>query len=214
MSDPDFIQHQAYASRFGAYRAILSRLLNHDPAMFELPPASQVVDVGCGYGDLLKTLRARGYEKLVGVEPDPVCREAALNNGLTVREGTLTGTGLPDASADAVIVNEVFHHVDNYVRAVDEIARVLKPSGLLCFIEPAPTGLRRMMDFLTFRTPLPRWVPSVRLRYDVMKLEVETGLYPQFLSQQEGFHNALARHFKPVWLRRGWFFQFGKYVLG
>lgn len=212
MNSGDFVQHSTYAGHFGAYRSLLGRLLNHDPAMFDLSADSQIVDAGCGYGDLLKTLRARGYRKLVGVEPDAACRTGAQAEGLDVREGTLMRTGLPDAFADAVIVNEVFHHVEDYVRNIDELARIVKPGGLLCFLEPAPTVLRSGMDLLTFHTPLPRLVPAIRTRYEVMRLEMDTGLYPQFLRQQPQFHDALARRFLRVWLRYGWFFQFGKYV--
>lgn len=211
MHDDHFIQDPAYAGHFGAYRAILHRLLHHDPAMFELPRDIRIVDVGCGYGDLLKTLRARGYTNLIGVEPDPVCRGGARKIGLDVRGGTLAATGLPDASADAVIVNMVFHHIDDYASAAAEIARVLKPNGILCMMEPAPTVLRRLMDFLTFRTPLQKISKAVASRYAVMKLEMDTGMYPKFLADQEEFHAALERHFQKLWLRTGWFFQFGKY---
>lgn len=212
MTDDGFVQDPAYAGHFGAYRGLLARLLDHDPAMFELDKSLQLVDAGCGYGDLLKTLRARGYSKLIGVEPDSVCRAAAQKEGFAVRPGTLRETGLPSGFADAVIVNEVFHHVDDYDAAVDELARIIKPAGFLCFLEPAPTYLRRGMDFLTFRTPLPKWVKPVRARYEVMRLEVETGLYPKFLSGQAGFHGALKRRFSPLWLHRCWFFQFGKFT--
>lgn len=161
---------------------------------------------------MLKTLRARGYTRLVGVEPGAACRTGAQAEGLDVREGTLMRTGVPDGFADAVIVNEVFHHVEDYDANIAELARILKPRGLLCFLEPAPTVLRRAMDLLTFHTPLPTLVPAVRTRYEVMRLEMDTGLYPRFLHQQRQFHDALARRFSRVWLRYGWFFQFGKYA--
>jgi SAM-dependent methyltransferase len=181
--------------------------------MFELPRDGQIVDVGCGYGDLLKTLRARNYISLVGVEPDTICRSAALKEGLDVRDGTLADTGLPGQFADAVIVNEVFHHVDDYARCTSEIARILKPKGYLCILEPAPTIMRKAMDYLTFQTPLRRLVSPVQMRYEVMILEMETGLYPRFLSHQAEFATALTTRFEPLWWRRGWFFQFGKFQL-
>jgi SAM-dependent methyltransferase len=213
MQRENFVQDPSYADHFGAYRAILARLLRHDPAMFDLPRGVQIVDVGCGYGDLLKTLRSRKYTRLVGVEPDEVCRNAALKEGLDVRDGTLAQTGLPSQFADVVIVNEVFHHVDYYDRGVSEIARILKPSGYLCIMEPAPTMMRKIMDFLTFHTPLRQFIPQVRVRYEVMRLEMETGLYPRFLTHQAEFAAALATRFRPLWWRRGWFFQFGKFEL-
>jgi SAM-dependent methyltransferase len=211
LSSSGFVQDPAYAGHFGSYRRLLKKLLDHDPAMFALPPEALIVDVGCGYGDLLDVLRERGYRRLMGVEPDAQCRAAAQEGGFDVREGTLTETSLDSGSVDAVIVNQVFHHIDDYGAALREIHRVLKPRGVLCFMEPLGTVLRRGMDFLTFRTPLRKFVPPVETRYRVMSLEVETGLYPQWLAEQSTFHAELARTFERVWLKRGWFFQFGKY---
>jgi SAM-dependent methyltransferase len=213
MQRENFVQDPTYAGHFGAYRALLARVLRHDPDMFDLPRDIQIVDVGCGYGDLLKTLRSRNYGCLVGVEPDVVCRNAALKEGLDVRDGTLAETGLPNQFADAAIVNEVFHHVDYYERSMSEIARILKPGGYLCIMEPAPTVMRKTMDYLTFHTPLRHFIPQVRMRYEVMHLEMETGLYPRFLAHQAEFAAALATRFEPLWWRRGWFFQFGKFQL-
>lgn len=211
-TDEDFVQRPEYAVNFGIYKKLLTRVLNHDPKMFELEKGALIVDVGCGYGDLLKVLKSRGYEKLVGVEPDALCREDCVKQGLDVRLGTLNKTELPDAFADVVIVNQVFHHIDNYDSAADELARILKPNGLLCFLEPSPTFLRRTMDVLTFKTPLPRLLKPVKTRYEVMKLEMETGLYPSFLNHQSQFHSAINSRFSRIWLRHGWFFQFGKYT--
>jgi ubiquinone/menaquinone biosynthesis C-methylase UbiE len=214
MNDParaGFVQDPSYAGHFGVYRRLLQRLLNHDPAMFALPKDAVIVDVGCGYGDLLNVLRKRGYEHLYGVEPDAQCRQGAREQGFDLVEGTLTATSLPDQYADAVIVNEVFHHIDDYAAAIRELRRVLKPGGLLCFLEPLGTVWRRGMDFLTFRTPLRRIASPVEARYRVMILEIETGLYPKWLAEQRAFHAALDAAFERVWLRRAWFFQFGKY---
>ena len=214
MADPTssgFVQDASYAGHFGAYRLLLKRLLDHDPAMFALPKDAAIVDVGCGYGDLLLGMRARGYSRLSGVEPDRACREAARKSGLAVSEGTLSRTGLPDGGADALIVNQVFHHVEDYGAALDELRRALKPGGLLCFLEPLDTVLRSGMDFLTFKTPLRRIAAPVEARYRVMSLEFETGLYPKWLREQNRFHMELNRRFDRVWLKRSWFFQFGKY---
>ncbi len=212
MKSKDFVQDSTYAGYFGTYRGLLARLLNHDPAMFDLPHDALIVDAGCGYGDLLLLLKQRGYRHLTGIEPDEACRAGALAVGLDVREGTLGALGLPDEYADVIIVNEVFHHVADYEASCTELRRVIKPGGLLCFIEPQGTLLRRVMDGLTFHTPLRRFVPAVEARYQVMILEVETGLYPAFLREQKSFTRALDRRFECQWRRRGWFFQFGKYL--
>ena len=207
----DFVQDSNYAGHFIRYRRILDRLLNHDPSMFDLPKHALIIDLGCGLGGMLEIMRHRGYTGLVGVEPDPECRTNARNRGLDVRSGTLTITGLPDDFADVVIVNQVFHHIDNYGAALDEISRILKRGGLLCFMEPLDTLLRTGMDILTFSTPLRHIAPPVETRYKVMKLEMDTGMYPMFLAEQKQFRRLLDARFRRIWHRRGWLFQFGKY---
>lgn len=207
----DFLQDSTYAVHFEKYRGLLSRLLNHDPKIFNLNKNTRIVDVGCGYGDLLKILRARGYKKIVGIEPDPLCRKGCLQDKLDVRGGTISRTGLPNNFADVVIVNQVFHHVENYRTSIDELARIMKSKRLLCFMEPSPTFLRHIMDILTFHTPLPLLFSSIRTRYEVMKLEMATGLYPNFLESQDKFYEAINYRFSKVWLHQGWFFQFGKF---
>lgn len=211
-SHTDFVQDASYATHFDTYRGLLAKLLKHDPQMFALKKHAIIVDVGCGYGDVLKILRTRGYTNLFGVEPDTQCRKSCVKDKLAVTNGTLTKTNLPDVFADVIIVNQVFHHIDNFAGAVTELKRILKPKGLLCFLEPSPTILRTFMDIVTFHTPLPKWLPFVKTRYMVMKLEMDTGMYPHFLKNQKEFHTAITRHFSKIWLHTGWFFQFGKYT--
>lgn len=208
----DFLQDSTYAVHFEKYRGLLSKLLNHDPKIFNLNKNTRIVDIGCGYGDILKILRARSYKKIMGIEPDAICRESCLQDDLDVRDGTISRTGLPNNFADVVIVNQVFHHIENYKASIDELARILRSRGFLCFVEPSPTLLRRIMDILTFHTPLPLLFGPVRTRYQVMKLEMETGLYPNFLSNQDKFQKAVYVHFSKLWLRQSWFFQFGKFI--
>lgn len=208
----DFLQDTTYAVNFDKYRGLLSKLLKHDPEIFKLDKNVRIVDIGCGYGDILKILRARGYNKIVGIEPDSTCRESCLQDNLDVRGGTISRTGLPNNFADVVIVNQVFHHIENYKASIVELARITRSKGFLCFVEPSPTLLRRIMDILTFHTPLPILFDPVRTRYEVMKLEMKTGLYSNFLRNQDKFQKAICVYFSKLWLRQGWLFQFGKFI--
>jgi|ERR1019366_7399044 SAM-dependent methyltransferase len=206
-----FIQDASYAGHFSDYRRILDRIINHDPAMFALPKDARIVDLGCGFGGLLDLMRQRGYTRLVGVEPDEECRRGAGARGLEIAAGTLSDSGLPGKFAEAVIVNQVFHHIEDYDAALREISRILVGGGYLCFMEPLNTPLRWGMDLLTFRTPLRHFAPPVETRYKVMKLETETGMYPQWLSRQGEFRRLVNQRFRREWHKKSWLFQFGKY---
>jgi ubiquinone/menaquinone biosynthesis C-methylase UbiE len=211
-SNSDFIQDQSYASHFNEYKNVLSRFLNHDPEMFGLEKKQFILDLGCGYGDLLVTLHKRGYKHLLGIEPDPKFRKIFNEKGINVLNGSISKTNLKDNYVDVVIVNQVFHHIIDYQSAVEEISRILKPGGFLCFMEPSPTYLRKLMDYLTFETNLPKLSKNVNKRYQVMKLEVSTGAYPAFLNNQDLFYTSINSNFDKIWLRKSWFFQFGKYL--
>lgn len=90
-----------------------------------------VVDVGAGTGKLTRALVGRA-PTVVAVEPDDAMR-AVLSDLLpdvTALRGTAEALPLPDASADLVVAAQAWHWVDP-VRAVPEVARVLRPGGVL-----------------------------------------------------------------------------------
>lgn len=198
-----------YAPKFDEYRSFLNRRVRADVTVFDLPKSAAILDIGCAFGDDIRRLQREGYALVSGVEPDPYCVERCT--GLDVTIGSLERTGRPDAAFDAVIVNNVFHHCADYEMALAEIDRVLKPEGLLCFVEPRPSLLRAALDFVTFRTPIPRILGGpFRLRYTVMGEEMATGLYPQWLRSQDVFFAGLDARFETIWRRNTAFFLMSK----
>jgi SAM-dependent methyltransferase len=104
-----------------------------------LPRDSDVVDLGAGTGKLTRVLAGR-FALVTAVEPDASMR-AVCSRATTCRrvvEGCAEAIPLADASVDAVFCADAFHWFDWPV-AVREIARVLRPAGLLvlCFNMPA-----------------------------------------------------------------------------
>ncbi|MBO0767677.1 MAG: class I SAM-dependent methyltransferase, partial [Solirubrobacterales bacterium] len=90
-----------------------------------------VVDLGAGTGKLTATLVQTGH-RVVAVEPDPEMR-ALLERDLPsvrVAAADAEATGLPAASADAVVAGAAFHWFDRS-RVFPEIARLLRPPGVL-----------------------------------------------------------------------------------
>ena len=73
--------------------------------------------------------------RLIAVEPLPEMRQvlAARVPEAEVIAGTAEHTGLPRAVADAVVVAQAFHWFAN-PDAVREIARILKPEGVLALV--------------------------------------------------------------------------------
>jgi SAM-dependent methyltransferase len=77
---------------------------------------------------------------------------------------------LPDASADAIVMTEVFEHLRDYpVRSLLEAHRILRVGGRLYFTTPNQTYLVNRARLLAGRnvaTPLPDWISgSIHARH-------------------------------------------------
>jgi SAM-dependent methyltransferase len=93
-----------------------------------------VVDVGAGTGKLTRQLVAAGHD-VVAVEPLDEMRaqlEAAVPEARALA-GSAEAIPLPGGSADAVVAAQAFHWFD-HERSMPEIARVLRPRGVLALI--------------------------------------------------------------------------------
>jgi SAM-dependent methyltransferase len=90
-----------------------------------------VLDLGAGNGRLTRALVGR-FDEVVAVEPHAGMRAALAASRLEadVLAGTAEAIPLAPESVDAVFAGSAFHWFDP-VRALPEIARVLRPGGAL-----------------------------------------------------------------------------------
>ena len=95
------------------------------------PDATAVLDLAAGTGAVTRLLIGRA-PRVVAVEPDE--RMRAVLAARCPEAEVLAGWGddipLPDTSVDAVVIASAWHWLDPD-RAVPEIARVLRPGGVL-----------------------------------------------------------------------------------
>ena len=105
-----------------------------------LPPTSAVLDLGAGTGKLTRLL-VPAFERVVAVEPADAMRRllAALCPEAEALAGTAGELPLGGASVDAVFAAQSFHWFDEE-HAVAEIARVLRPGGVLVLMWNLPAG--------------------------------------------------------------------------
>lgn len=94
------------------------------------------VDLGCGTGEVLEHLREQFCE-IIGVDGSPRMLELARRRfgddctDVSLRIGELDHLPLRDAEADFACINLVLHHLSRPQDSLNEIARVLKPDGLV-----------------------------------------------------------------------------------
>ena len=96
----------------------------------------RILDYGSGTGGNSASYAPFGW--VCGLEPDAgAVRLAARRKEAALCRGT--GTDLPfrESSWDVVIASDVLEHIDDDVRAVMEIERVLRPGGAFIFSVPA-----------------------------------------------------------------------------
>jgi SAM-dependent methyltransferase len=96
-----------------------------------LPERALVLDLAAGTGKLTRQLLGAGVS-VIAVEPVAEMR-AALPAEAQAREGTAESIPLADRSVDGVTVGQAFHWFDGDV-ALAELARVLRPDGLLALL--------------------------------------------------------------------------------
>lgn len=93
-------------------------------------PGAVLVDAGCGGGLLAPHLAGKGYRH-VGVDLRESGLRAAAEHGVRPVNGDVTALPLATGSADVVAAGEILEHVTDLPGTVAELARVLKPGGLL-----------------------------------------------------------------------------------
>jgi SAM-dependent methyltransferase len=94
----------------------------------QLPaPPARLLEVGCGQGELTTALAIAGYDVL-GVDP-------AAPQGEHFRRITLEDIDLSEGPFDAVIASHSLHHIRDLDHAVERIAALLRPGGLLVLDE-------------------------------------------------------------------------------
>lgn len=100
----------------------------------------RVLDYGCGAGEGAIFLAKQGAQA-VGIDVSPgmlkAAEKLAAHHGVSIETRLVTGDQIPAdrQEFDFVYGNGVLHHVD-LAHARAELARVLKPEGKGCFIEP------------------------------------------------------------------------------
>ncbi len=95
-----------------------------------------VLDIGCGAGNMIHHLAQYGRVKGIEVDPRPV--KIAQERGYDVRLGDATQTiPFSDASFDLVTALDVIEHVDGDENIMREAFRVLRPNGALLITTPA-----------------------------------------------------------------------------
>jgi SAM-dependent methyltransferase len=109
-------------------------------------PGPEVLNGGAGQGTLSRRLAELGFEVTsTDVSPEAVelLRERAPGDSL---EADLTSLPFEDERFDAAVLGEVLEHIEDDRGALAEVARVLRPQGVLALSVPANPKLHGPSD--------------------------------------------------------------------
>jgi len=132
------------AARPGAlkwFESIYRRIALRDHVSFITKAAGNrispdILDVGCGSGTLLGLLKRLGF-RVRGVDFSPeAAKIARAEDGVDVTVGSLEDAHFADQSFDVVTLFHVMEHVTNPRLVLAEVARVLKPDGVIVLQVP------------------------------------------------------------------------------
>jgi len=121
-------------------------------------PRPRIADIGSGTGVFLRMLaRSLPQARLIGIEPSPAYRQHAANQVARARfiDGFAESLPLEDESQDAVTCVYLYHELPPKIRrqAASEVARVLRPGGLLVVADSLQIGDTPDFDGLLQRFP-------------------------------------------------------------
>ncbi len=115
-------------------------------------PFECLVDLGTGTGRMLELFASRANRAIgVDVNRDMLAYaraklEASQLGHCQVRHGDLFGLAFADGEADAVILHQVLHYLDDPAAALQEAARILMPGGRLLIVDFAPHDLEFLRE--------------------------------------------------------------------
>jgi SAM-dependent methyltransferase len=150
-SDPSFVVNTMdQTARFPAVIAIRALETEH----LAVAPGDDLLDVGCGRGDVACALapRVQPGGRVVGIDASEAmladARAQARSAGLdiTFRIGDAVALDEPDASFDAARSERALQWIPEMDTAVAELVRVLRPGGRLSLIDT---------DWRTLTTDIP-----------------------------------------------------------
>jgi SAM-dependent methyltransferase len=166
-------------------------------AAAHLAGARDVLDVGCGDGQVARLAARGGATRVIGIDPTwNQVRVAHERGHASFAKAGAAALPFADASFDAVVACLVFEHIRDVDDAIAEVARVLRPGGRFLFFLNHPllqTPNSGWIDDQMLDPPEQYWRIGPYLIEDETIEQVEKGVFIPFIHRPiSRYLNALA----------------------
>ena len=145
------------------------RIFNLD----RLSTSTKILDVGCGSGETLRTLKRHGFTELKGIEPETSLFEHNNPDNLIMQGNSLDMSNIKERY-DVILMFGVLHHLHTFEemqRCLQNIKRTLVPGGMLYSVEQWKNIVRSVAMKLVRDTPVGKLHPMLRIERELLRLE-------------------------------------------
>jgi ubiquinone/menaquinone biosynthesis C-methylase UbiE len=152
VSDSSFVRNQyATPDNLRARKSAYEHAEGDDPRQFVFEAVAaatpqRVLEVGGGEGELAERIVKELDVEVVGIDQSEAMVEVQRSKGIDARVGTVEDLPFADDEFDVAVAAWMLYHVTDLDRGLVELARVLRPGGVLVAVTNAVDHLQELWD--------------------------------------------------------------------
>jgi len=166
-----------------------------------------VLDIGCGrYCPDLKIASQHGASLCVGLDLGKDLSEEVPRDVVNYIQSDICISNLPirDGSFDIAVMDSVIEHLQDPIKTLAQVHRVLAPGGVLVLVTPNQASLKNRIKLMlggSVYAPLSQWISTARVKKGersefVGHLREYTALEVDTMLEQAGFKTNHLRMYK------------------
>lgn len=180
---------------------IIGKLMQHLQPHDKLPSLrftqvtldSKILDVGCGAGHLLHSMKEAGFKNLLGIDPFNN-KEIQYDNGLRIEQKSIHKLARQNIEGDwdLIMFNHSFEHVVDQQEVLEKTYQLLKPDGICMIRIPTVTSWAWRsygVDWVQLDAPRHLFLHSLKSMHVLAKqlgFKLEEVIYDSFAFQSWG----------------------------
>ncbi|MBP7796473.1 MAG: class I SAM-dependent methyltransferase [Elusimicrobiales bacterium] len=108
----------------------------------------KILDAGCAQGNLLLYLRNKGFKNICGIDSNKELLKQLSDSDIETHTMDLIKTDFDDETFDVIVSSDIIEHIDDDMKAIHEMKRILKKDGIIIIFVPAFMSLWSYHDVI------------------------------------------------------------------